>query len=298
MSNLTTAIQLNRLSTYKLNNGLEVPISGLSLHGLDRTKISVAVESALLHGLRHIDAGEHEIQLAAEAVATYVAKCDLNRDDVWFAARIPSTKLGYEATVAQLQRIAASTKASLGHVDAVILEASSDASAKLIQDSWRALQENYSDTAKAEVQVKAIGVANFTIDALQELLRWEGLLITPAVNQVELNPWKPCLKLREFCFEHNVLLETTAPLAGLDDPELLDLEKRYKISKTDILLKWAFLQGVIVLIASANDSLIGDVAALLPKVEVEDDQLEELKTYGKIDLDVEILNALSKPDSA
>lgn len=298
MSNLTTAIQLNRLSTYKLNNGLEVPISGLSLHGLDRSKINAAVQSALLHGLRHIDAGEDEIQLAAEAVATYVAKSDLKRDDVWFVARIPSSKLGYEATVAQLHQIATSIKASLGHVDAVILEASSDASAKVIQDSWRALQEYHSDTAKAEVQVKAIGVANFTIDALQELLQWEGLLITPAVNQVELNPWKPCLKLREFCFEHNVLLETTSPLAGLDDPELLELEKRYKISKTDILLKWAFLQGVIVLIASANDSLIEDVAALLPKVEVEDDQLEEVKTYGKIDLDVEILNALSKPDRA
>lgn len=61
-------------------------------------------------------------------------------------------------------------------------------------------------------KVKAIGVANWSIPYLEELRKtWT---VVPSVNQVELHPFLPQHKLREYCDNLGILLEAYSPLGS------------------------------------------------------------------------------------
>lgn len=65
----------------------------------------------------------------------------------------------------------------------------------LYKDTWRALEKLY-----AEGHVRAIGVSNFQIHHLRDLLA--NANVVPAVNQVEYHPRLSKVPLRQFC-EHS-----------------------------------------------------------------------------------------------
>ena len=61
-------------------------------------------------------------------------------------------------------------------------------------------------------KVKAIGVANWSIPYLEELRKtWT---VVPSVNQVELHPFLPQHKLKEYCEKLGILLEAYSPLGS------------------------------------------------------------------------------------
>lgn len=61
-------------------------------------------------------------------------------------------------------------------------------------------------------KAKAIGVANWSIPYLEELQKtWT---VVPAVNQVELHPFLPQHKLRDYCDKLGILLEAYSPLGS------------------------------------------------------------------------------------
>lgn len=61
-------------------------------------------------------------------------------------------------------------------------------------------------------QVKAIGVANWSIPYLEKLRK--SWTVVPSVNQVELHPFLPQHELREYCDELGILLEAYSPLGS------------------------------------------------------------------------------------
>ncbi|WLF79506.1 hypothetical protein PVL30_003261 [Lodderomyces elongisporus] len=108
------------------------------------------------------------------------------------------------------------------------------------------------------------------------------------------------IKLRKYLYEHDILVEAYSPLTQgqkLKDPWLLDLAKKYNISPIELLLKWSYLQGFIVLVKTENPKRIKENLDILPEAVKENDGLEETVRLGKIDLDVDLLEALNKPDS-
>ena len=61
-------------------------------------------------------------------------------------------------------------------------------------------------------KVKAIGVANWSINYLEKLKK--NWTIVPAINQVELHPFLTQHALREWCNRHGILLEAYSPLGS------------------------------------------------------------------------------------
>ena len=70
--------------------------------------------------------------------------------------------------------------------------------------TWRDM-EPLLETGK----VRAIGVANFDIHNL-EVLR-EQSSVTPAVNQVEIHPYLPQKKLKEYCDDRGIHITAFSP---------------------------------------------------------------------------------------
>ncbi|EDK44237.1 conserved hypothetical protein [Lodderomyces elongisporus NRRL YB-4239] len=302
MSNLTSAIQLTKESKYKLNNGLYIPVAGFGTYLIDNKKTSDLVYQALKDGYRHIDTaivyknqGE-----AAQGVAKFLKDYpDVKREDIWFTTKIGNNNQGYEETKKAVELISQEVKQYIDYVDLILIHSPKTSKEKRL-GTYKALQEFVANPNNDTLNVHSIGVSNYGVDHLEELFNWDGLLVNPVINQLELHPWLPRLELRKYLYEHDILVEAYSPLTQgqkLKDPWLLDLAKKYNISPIELLLKWSYLQGFIVLVKTENPKRIKENLDILPEAVKENDGLEETVRLGKIDLDVDLLEALNKPDS-
>ena len=141
------------------------------------------------------------------------------------------------------------------------------------RQSWRALE-----ALRAEGKARSIGVSNFTIRHLTELLAETKTV--PAVNQVEFHPYLYQRDLLDFCAGEGIVIEAYSPLTKgvrLKDPKLVAVARKYKKtepqqatpwsrlplldrlsrvseikSPAQILIRWALQHGLVVIPKSAN----------------------------------------------
>lgn len=63
-----------------------------------------------------------------------------------------------------------------------------------------------------EGKVKSIGVSNFNISQLQDVL--DNCVIRPVNNQIELNPYLQSEKLVDFCQKNGIVVSAFAPIGA------------------------------------------------------------------------------------
>lgn len=114
-------------------------------------------------------------------------------------------------------------------------------------------QGSFSSTRKAMQalvtagKARAIGVSNFNIEQIQEVLAVCGS-IPLSCNQVEAHPWFPNTELLEFMDRHQILKVVYCPFAGqkadgvplVKDPQIKELAKK----KTIWVLDNCYLAGL------------------------------------------------------
>jgi diketogulonate reductase-like aldo/keto reductase len=111
-------------------------------------------------------------------------------------------------------------------------------------------------------KVRAIGVSNFTITRLTDLLSKTN--IVPAVNQVEAHPYLSQQALFDFCKSKNILIEAYSPLGNnqtgeprtVDDDLVGVLGRRLGLDGGQILASWGIQRGTVVLPKSVTPSRI------------------------------------------
>jgi len=95
-------------------------------------------------------------------------------------------------------------------------------------------------------KAKAIGVSNYTIAHLEELLR--ECNIKPAVNQVELHIFLQQPELVKYCKENGITLEAYSPLAhgyAKSDSILTKIAQKHGKSVAQIMIRWCIDQGLV-----------------------------------------------------
>ncbi len=122
------------------------------------------------------------------------------------------------------------------------------------QESWLALEQIYK-----EGRAKAIGVSNYTVKHLEELLATAS--VVPAVNQVEFHPflYEEQAELLEFCKQHGIIVEAYSPLAHghrMDDPVLVRVAASHGKSVPQVMLRWAVQHGTVPIPKSTNPERI------------------------------------------
>jgi L-glyceraldehyde reductase len=126
-----------------------------------------------------------------------------------------------------------------------------------IAETWAAM-EKLLETGK----VKAIGVSNFTISAIEKLLKTAK--VTPAVNQVELHPYLPQNDLLDYAKEHNIHLTAYSPLGNnlagatrvVEDPTVVKIAEKLGKTPAQVLISWAAQRGTSVIPKSVTPSRI------------------------------------------
>ncbi|GAA6015301.1 hypothetical protein JCM10207_008941 [Rhodosporidiobolus poonsookiae] len=133
--------------------------------------------------------------------------------------------------------------------------------------------------------VKAIGVSNFSIPYLEDLLKTAK--IVPAVNQVELHPYLPQHELVDFCKSKNIVAQAYSPLGSTDSPLLKDedivkIADKHGVSTGTVLISYQVNRGVVVLPKSVTPKRIEDNFKIIQLDEEDMKTLNELhKTKGK-----------------
>jgi methylglyoxal/glyoxal reductase len=120
------------------------------------------------------------------------------------------------------------------------------------RETWDALQEIHRSG-----RARAIGVSNFLIPHLEDLLR-DGQAV-PVVNQVEFHPWLVQPELRKFCRERRIQFEAWSPLLQGQVgqlPAVLPLAAKHRKTPAQIVLRWNLQHEVVTIPKSVRPERI------------------------------------------
>ncbi len=122
--------------------------------------------------------------------------------------------------------------------------------------TWTVFEEIYRSG-----RVRAIGVSNFLVHQLQDLLA--DAEIVPAVNQVEFHPRLVQPDLLRFCREHGIQLEAWSPLMQgqiISEPRVQQLAGKYARTPAQIVLRWDLQHEVVTIPKSIRAERIAENA--------------------------------------
>ncbi len=243
-------------STQLLNDGTKIPLLGFGVYQSPPGRTTYkSVRLALKAGYRHIDTAAlygNEADVG-RAVRDSVSELGISRDSVFVTTKLWNSEHGFDRAKKAFRESYA--RLGQGTIDLYLIHWPV---AGKRTESWRALVD-----LKREGVVRSIGVSNFTIRHLQELLDSSGVI--PSVNQVEFSPFLFQKELLEFCLSHGIRLEAYSPLTRgerLDDERLVRLASKYQRTPAQLLIRWCLEHDVIVLPKSNTASRIQENAAV------------------------------------
>ncbi len=104
-------------------------------------------------------------------------------------------------------------------------------------------------------KIRSIGVSNFQPDRLMDLIIHNK--ITPAVNQIEVNPFQQQIESQKFFEANNIAVEAWAPFAEgknniFQNEILLSIAAKHHKSASQVILRWVVQRGIIALAKSTR----------------------------------------------
>ncbi|KAI8983405.1 Aldo/keto reductase [Trametes punicea] len=240
---------------FQLNNGMTIPAIGvgcwLGTAG-EGEHVTRMVEDALGLGYRHIDTrSDRPLAGNEESVGKALKNTTVPRGDIFLTTKLDQNDHGrvQEALNTSLSKL------GVDYVDLYLMHwpMAIDASGRTLQpDESPTFVETWHEMEKslAQGKAKAIGVSNFSIKTLSELLPHAN--VVPAVNQVELHPCLPQHDLLAFCADKGILLTAYTPLGKhkfADDPTIRAIAEAHGpgVTSVQVLLSWGVQRGTAVI---------------------------------------------------
>ncbi len=213
-----------------LQNGLKMPMLGYGTIGQAGEQITGNVAYALNHGYELIDTADrygNEVE-----VGRGLKKSGRRREEIFLETKLGPTLYENEAAIdGTLKRLGVDT------IDLMILHHP----VNNYLYAYGMLEKAY----KAG-KLRAIGVSNFPVEKLQEVL--DHCETPPMVMQVEGHPYYPAEAVKHFCDEHRIQLQCWYPLGHgssqlLQNPVITDIAQAHGKSAAQVVLRWHIQMG-------------------------------------------------------
>lgn len=238
----------------KLNNGTAMPWFGLGVFKVEEgPELVQAVKTAIKHGYRSIDTmtiyGNEEG--VGQGIREGLKEAGISREDLFVTSKVWNDDLGYDETIAAYE--ASLEKLGLDYLDLYLIHWPVEGRYKA---AWKALETLYE-----QGRVKAIGVSNFQIHHLEDLLK--DAAVKPAINQVEYHPRLTQKEPQAFCRAHGIQPQAWSPLMQgqlLSHPLLKDIADKYGKTPAQVILRWDLQNGVVTIPKSTKAERIAQNA--------------------------------------
>jgi len=232
-------------SKITLNDGHRLPVLGLgTFRSGDESASDLAFSAAMEAGYRHFDSAafyDNEVD-----VGRNIRNSGIAREELFVTTKLWHTDHGAERSRRAFETSFA--RLGLDYIDLYLIHWPDGDRA----GSWRTLM-----ALKDEGVVRSIGVSNYTIDHLEQML--DEFDLRPAVNQVEFHPFLFQKELLDFCKRKEIVLEAYSPLTKgtrLDHTELKSVAAAADKTVAQVLIRWALQHGMVVLPKSSNPERI------------------------------------------
>ncbi len=240
----------NLQSTTTLHNAVEMPWFGLGVFKVeDGPELVEAVKSAIKAGYRSIDTAAiyGNEKAVGEGIRAGIKEAGISREDLFITSKVWNADQGYETTFAAYEE--SLKKLELDYLDLYLVHWPVEGKYK---DTWRALETLYK-----EERVRAIGVSNFQVHHLQDVMK--DAEIKPMINQVEYHPRLTQKELQAFCKEQGIQMEAWSPLMQgqlLDNETLQAIAEKHGKTTAQVILRWDLQNGVITIPKSTKEHRI------------------------------------------
>ncbi|WP_041088224.1 aldo/keto reductase [Jeotgalibacillus soli] len=235
-----------------LHNGVEMPQIGLGVYKMSNSQETInAITAALANGYRAIDTASFYQNEVETGIA--VKESGISREELFITTKVWNTDQGYDTTLKSFD--GSLQKLGMDYVDLYLIHWPVKEKYK---ETWKAMERLY-----AEGLVKAIGVSNFHIPHLKDLLNDANE--KPVINQIELHPRLTQEHIRSFCDENGITVESWSPLARgslLSEPTINHIAKKHNKSAAQVILRWHLQHDLVIIPKSVSEKRIIENADL------------------------------------
>lgn len=265
-----------------LNNGVKIPQLGLGTWFIDDDKVTDAVKEAVKLGYRHIDTAQAYGN--ERGVGEGIRNCGIPREELFVVSKVAAEHKTYEEAKAGIDETL--EKMGLDYLDMMIIHSpqpwvevnqSENRYKEGNRQAWRALEEAYN-----EGKLKAIGVSNFQIEDLENIM--ETAKVKPMVNQVLCHISNTPLELIDFCQKSDIVVEAYSPIAHgeiLNQPEIKGIADKYGVSVPQLCIRYTLQLGAVSLPKTANPDHMKTNSQVEFEISAED--MDTLKNFKKIE---------------
>ena len=242
--------QLKIDSRVTLSDGNSMPFLGLGVWDAKSGKETYdTVIHALKTGYRHIDTAD--MYGNEKDVGSAVIDSGLPREEIFTTTKLWDSGLGYDHALNAFDE--SLRKLNLEYVDLYLIHWPEKGSR---QEIWSALER-----IKTEGRCRSIGVSNFAPKHLKEILI--NADVSPAVNQIEMNPFLQQQEISSFCRKENIHLTGYCPLARgnrFNIPILCRIAEETNKTAAQVMIRWALQIGHTVIPKSVRQLRIEENA--------------------------------------
>ena len=227
----------NISDTVTLRNGVKMPLLGLGTwQSAEGSEVEQSVRWALELGYRHIDTAA--IYQNERGVGRAVREGGVPREQLFVTTKVwnDDIRAGHDAVLRAIDT--SLRKLDMDYVDLYLVHWPVKGKYK---EAWRAMEKIHADG-----KAKAIGVSNFMVHHLKDLL--PDARTAPMVNQVEMHPRLVQSELMAFCRENRIVQEAWSPLmkgkVG-QIPQIQETAKHHGKTAAQVALRWNIQHGVV-----------------------------------------------------
>ncbi len=226
------------MKDFILNNGNKIPDLAYGTWLIKNENAEQCVLMALDVGYRHIDTAQaygNEV-----GVGSGIKHSGLKREEIYVTTKVQAEHKTYKKAKKSIDE--SLKKLGLDYVDLILIHCPQPwmlfrSKRRFFKENiqvWKALEDAYK-----EGKVRAIGVSNFLIDDLENIMN--NCEIKPMVNQILCHIGNTPIDVIKFCQENDIVVESYSPIAhgaALKDEAISKMAQKYNVSIPQLCIQY------------------------------------------------------------